>query len=136
MESILIKMGLEGLTEAFKAEDVSPDIVCQLTAVELKSLGVRNKLDMLTLRSECAKYGSKTPAKVNKGCGPSEYCIPEQLLRNLIADGFSVADISKLISVSERTVYRILQKYDISRFMFSNLSDEEIDVHHMMKYHL
>ena len=129
MESILIKLGLEGLTEAFKAEDVSPDIVCQLTAVELKSLGVRNKLDMVKLRSECAKYGSKTPAKVNKGCGPSEYCIPEQLLRNLIADGFSVADISKLISVSERTVYRRLQKYDISRFMFSNLSDEEIDVH-------
>ncbi|KAK3085683.1 hypothetical protein FSP39_017802 [Pinctada imbricata] len=129
MESILIKIGLDNVTENFKDEHISPDIVCQLTTVEMKFLGVTNKLDMVKLRSECAKYGAKSPAKTIKGCGPAEYCIPEQLLRNLIADDFSVADISKLLSVSERTIYRRLQKYNISKLNFSDLDDDGLDVH-------
>ena len=128
MEDILRKLGLHEVTTKFVTEQISPDIVGLLTETELKTLGIMNKEDMMKLRVECTKYGSCQPAVTgNSSCGPPMFIIPKSLLQNLIDDGFPVSDIANLLSVSERTIFRRMQQYDISKHNFSDIDDDALD---------
>ena len=60
-------------------------------------------------------------------CGKGKPEIKKDFLEYLIDADFKIKDISKMFLVGERTVYRKIAEYNISR-EFSNLSDQELDV--------
>ena len=68
--------------------------------------------------------GVIVPQKV-AGNGASKFGIPKPFLQNLIEEGFTVAEMSKIICVSERT----LPEYNLTTAAFSDISDAELDTH-------
>jgi AraC-like DNA-binding protein len=66
-----------------------------------------------------------TEAKYSK---PPAFDIPKRLIQNLLEVDFTISDVAKLLSVSERTLHRRMQQYNISKLKFSDCSDDELDV--------
>ncbi|KAJ8310420.1 hypothetical protein KUTeg_012285 [Tegillarca granosa] len=117
IEAILRKLEMEDCVLSFQDQRISPDIVGLLSSSEMISLGILIKSDMIKLRNECVKYGSRKPSRQvhHTVCGPPEFSIPENIIRNFIDDGFTIKEMSKLLSVSEKTVYRRMQKGGIAK---------------------
>ena len=124
METVLRKVGLEACLQNFLNERISPDLVCKLSMPELNMLGVYNSSDMMKLRTECIKYG---PMKNQTSSQEPKYNIPKEVIESLLQSGFRVHEIAKLLSVSERTVYRRMSKYDVSVYEFSDIDDENLE---------
>lgn len=129
MEEVLRRNGLENCTNNFIQQKISPDIICCLSEHDLQHLGVSNKTDMVKLRNDCIKYGSTQPLKMKKYAGPPEFEINQHTLAKLLGEGFQISDIAKLLSVSERTIYRRMQQFGISKFDFSDMSSDDLDNH-------
>lgn len=60
------------------------------------------------------------------GCGASKFSIPKEILRNFIEDGFSISNIASLLSVSEKTIYRRMQEYNLKKQVYTDIDDREI----------
>ncbi|KAK3084140.1 hypothetical protein FSP39_008884 [Pinctada imbricata] len=127
MIKVLKKIGLEHTSRRFQDEKITPDIVGKLSSSELQILGVHNTSDMMKLRTECVKHGPCKPPKLGANGGAPEYHIPRSSIESLLENGFKISDISKLLSVSERTIYRRMAKYGLSNMTFSDISDDELD---------
>ena len=127
MQEILKNHGLEHLSQRFQLEKISPDIFCQLTSHEMEELGVQNRSDMMNLRLCCSKYGTSQPIKVITNGGVQEFNIPKSVLENMLEIGFQISEISKILSVSERTIYRRMRVYGLSKTSFSEIEDGELD---------
>ena len=56
-----------------------------------------------------------------------QYEIRKDVLEGLIESGFSVSEMSKLLSVSERTIYRRMNKHNISIQCYNEIADEELE---------
>ena len=106
LQQILQNLNLHHAFPNFEREKISTDIVCRLSAFQLESLGISNRADMMRLRTECIKYGTVMPQKVFTNCGAPKFEIPKLFLQNALENDLNISDISKLLSVSERTVYR------------------------------
>ncbi|KAK3609197.1 hypothetical protein CHS0354_003177 [Potamilus streckersoni] len=115
MLCVLIKVGLDEFAGNFDKQKVSPDIVCFLSAQELRQLGLSRKEEMIKLRMKCIKYGANRLQMRTIKSGPPEFVIPKCILQNLIDDDFLISDIAKLLSVSESTVYRRMRQYNITK---------------------
>lgn len=48
-------------------------------------------------------------------------------LENLLEDGFFIAEIAKLLNVSERTIHRRISEFGLSKQQFSDVTKEELD---------
>ncbi len=121
MSDVLDKVGFPHLYANFEREHITPDIICLLSAEELKTLGVTQSADMMRLRTECTKYGrNELPAQ-------ERFDIPKETLQNLLDQNFKISDIAKILVVSERTIYRRMAKYGLSKCDFSLITDEELD---------
>ena len=124
MERILRKLDLCACVSGFRKEKISPDIVCKLSMHELKYLGVTNSSDMMKLRVECITYGQVGDVQSNRS--EPQYNISKQSIESLLESGFRINEISKLLSVCERTIYRRMSKYDLSVYNFTNIDDESL----------
>ena len=49
------------------------------------------------------------------------------MLENLLDEGFTIKEMSTLLSVSESTIYRRMNRYGLNKFEFTDISDEELD---------
>ena len=127
MLSVLTKLKMEYLAEDFIREKVTPDIVGLLSSHDLQCLGVRCRNDMVLLRKECVNYGCQSPIKLYNGTGALTYDLPKDLIEELLLDGFSIKEISMLLSVSERTIYRRMTSYGLRKHTFSEISDHALD---------
>ena len=127
MTLVLQKLNLSDAVNKFSEQKISPDIVCLLSSHELQELGITNRGDMVKLRNECIRYGTDQPRKLKDVYGPPKFQIPKQLIVTLINEGFRVSDIANLLSVSERTLYRRMQEFNISKCNFSQCTDDELD---------
>lgn len=127
--TILKKVNLGSPIENFENDKITPDLVCKLSVLELEILGVNSRSDMMTLRIECSKFGEQAPRKCQGSCGAPVFLIPKSVLQNLVEEGFTVREISTIMSVSESTIYRRMSSYGISKFDFTDISDQELDVH-------
>ena len=96
---------------------ITPDIVCKLSAYDFELLDLRNRADMMMLRNECVKFGGEQPSKTRSSCGAPRFQILKSVLENLLDEGFSIKEVSNLLSISESAVYRRM-----SNFGLSNLS--------------
>ena len=129
MNSILDKLGLSSVSETFKRQKITPDIVSKLSAQELEMLGISNRSTMMQLRMECNKYGCAKPNIDRSRSGAPQFDIPKSVLEHLMENGFKIGEISKLLNVSERTIYRRMVKYELSQHAFSLLTDDNLDAH-------
>lgn len=128
MSAVLKRKDLGSLIEKFESEKITPDIVCKLSVHDMEQLGVNSRSDMMSLRTECAKFGGQAPRKLPGTCGAPTFFIPKCVLENFIEEGFTVGEISKLLAVSESTIYRRMSQYGLSKFEFTDISDKELDV--------
>lgn len=115
------------LVENFIREKITPDIVGILSSHDLQCLGVRCRNEMVVLRNECVKYGCQSPTKIYQEAGAPKYDLPKNVIEELLLDGFSIKEISLLLSVSERTVYRRMASYGLRKHTFSAISDHALD---------
>ncbi|KAH3801388.1 hypothetical protein DPMN_155037 [Dreissena polymorpha] len=129
MHDILNKLGLNGVNETFEREKITPDIVNKLSAHEMETLGISNRTDMMRVRIECNKHGCFQPSKDASLCGAPQFNIPTIVLENLVENGYKIIDIARLLAVSERTVYRRMMQYGLSKQSFSTLTDDNLDGH-------
>ena len=127
MQEILKNHGLEHLSQRFQLEKISPDIFCQLTSHEMEELGVQNRSNMINFRICCSKYSTSQPIKVITNGGVQEFNIPKSVLENMLEIGFQISEISKILSVSERTIYRRMRVYGLSKTSFSEIEDSELE---------
>lgn len=128
IEKVLEDLNLQMFCDRFKAEKITPDIVCKLSAHEMEALGISSRADMMRLRTECVKYGTDKPTRVHAHCGSPVYDIPKPVLENLLENGCIVSYISKLLSVSESTIYRRMTQFGLSKMNFSQISDNDLDL--------
>lgn len=49
-------------------------------------------------------------------------------MENLLGEDFSISTIAKKLSVSERTIYRRMREYDLSKRNFFEINDNKLDV--------
>ena len=90
-------------------------------------LGITSKLDMMKLRLECCTYGGHRRERKRAGCGAPEFDIPKSVLEGHLEEGFTIKEISSVLSVSERTVYCRIERYRLRSLNFSNISDDDLD---------
>ena len=129
MSSVLKKVNLGYLEEKFQQEKITPDLVCKLSVQELESLGLTSRRDMMALRIDCATFGGEAPRKVKATCGAPSFSIPKCVLENLLGEGFTIKEISTILSVSESTIYRRMSLFGLSRSDFTDISYLELDQH-------
>jgi transposase-like protein len=123
MIKILEKVGLTlGQINLFIEQKISPDIVPCLSLYEFQCLGVRDRSEIMKLRMECVIY-----RRTNFEERQSKFDIPKQMISGLLESGFSITDASKMLSVSESTLYRKMRHYSISKRNFTEISDTQLD---------
>ena len=82
----------------------------------------------MNLRLKCLCYGNVKPQRVqSQHGGAPKFKISKSFLESLLEDGFQVSEMAKLTCVSERTIYRRMNEYNLTKFNFSNLTDDELD---------
>ena len=72
MARILKKLSLGHLTELFRREKITPDIISMLTH-EMNQLGITRRVDVMNLCLQCCTYGRQKPEKNRVGCGALEF---------------------------------------------------------------
>ena len=69
-------------------------------------------------------FGPGQLLKSNHGCGPPHFDIPKSILSNFISDGLKISYIANLLGVSERTIYRRMQQFNLYVENLFDLSDD------------
>ena len=109
-------------------EKITPHLVGKLSLNEFKELGVQNRNDIMALRMECSKYGSNRPPRSTRNeCGAPKFEIPRSVLERYLEQNLAIEEISKILSVSESTIYRRMRQYGLTKMEFSDVSDDELD---------
>lgn len=130
MKDILTSLCLTDKIPKFAVEKITPDIVPKLSLLELAGLGVTECRNIMDLRIQCNVYCSSSPArKFSLNGGAPKYEIHQYILEDLLAEGFYVKEISSLLGVSERTIYRRMLDFDLKVQKFDVMTDNELDSH-------
>jgi hypothetical protein len=82
---------------------------------------------MMSLRIECVKYSGFQSNRIQGNVGPPVFNIPKSTLENLLENDFEIADIAKLLLVSERTIYRRMTVFGLSKRQFSEISEIDFE---------
>eukprot|EP00112_Aurelia_sp_Birch-Aquarium-sp1_P022602 Seg6421.1 transcript_id=Seg6421.1/GoldUCD/mRNA.D3Y31 product="hypothetical protein" protein_id=Seg6421.1/GoldUCD/D3Y31 len=128
MSSILDNLGLSQVKTMFSEQKITPDIVGKLSLVEFAELGLTSRKSIMELRVECTVYGKEKPRKeANPTGGAPKFTIPKEIIQELIDEGFTIGDMAKMLSVSERTIYRRMSDYGIRKHVFTDVGDDELD---------
>ncbi|CAG2220793.1 unnamed protein product [Mytilus edulis] len=127
MLTVLRKVGLQEVYESFEREAITPDIISLLSKQNLQFLGIPNATDMMRLRAECVKYGKSKPQKIGGYSGAPKFDIDKLTLDSLLDCGFQISDIAKLLLVSERTIYRRMAQFGLSKQGFSEIDDGDLE---------
>lgn len=78
----------------------------------------------MKLRLERLRYGSLVSMRGSDFKIRNEF---GEVLENLMELGFAVSDMSKLLSVSERTIYRRMTQYGLRSQCYTDISDDALD---------
>lgn len=129
MEDMLTKLGMEEFIQRFREEKIVPGTVCKLSKIELKSLGLNCASEIMKLRVECIKYGNENASMAAaEDSFRKQYDIRKETIENLMDAGFSMSDMTKILSTSESTIYRRMKKYNIGKRAYTEIEDEELDL--------
>ena len=127
MKIILKKLGYGlDICASFEREKITPDIVCNLSMLDMRSLGISNCSDMMKLRVECLAYGHDGGTSSYTSNGEPKYSISKETLENLIEAGFKIHELSKLLSLSERTIYRRVVEFNLAVHKFTDIDGHRL----------
>ena len=122
MDEVLQKLNLDHFIENFKEQKISPDIECKLSSQDLEILGI-------TIHEQTRCYVARNcvfdKTKFTLSC--PEIFHPKSVLQSWLDEDFTIAEIAKLLCVSESTVYRRMREYNLSKLAFTDISDQELD---------
>ena len=124
---MLEKLSLGQFVPKFLEEKITPDIVCKLSSYEFRLLVIAGSSDMMSLHVYCSKYERYTPQKLPSQSGALKFNMPNFMLENFLEDGFEIKEISAIISVAERTIFRQVNEYNLSKISFKNDSGTDLD---------
>ncbi|XP_052719456.1 uncharacterized protein LOC128191439 [Crassostrea angulata] len=127
MLQVLEKLGLQHAYEHFEKEKITPDIVCKLSVQEFEAVGISNRAEMMKIRIECVKFGRFPPNRIQGNVGPPMFDIPKSTIENLLENNFEISDIATLLLVSERTIYRRMALFGLSKSDFSEINENDLD---------
>jgi len=119
MESILKKLNMLEHLQKFREEKITPNIVYKLKKKDWSVIGITNPADIMRLRVECICHGQDR--------GETKYELTKDMINALLESGFTVKDMGKLLGVSERTLFRRMNKFDISVHAFTDIDDSALD---------
>ena len=125
--TVLKELRLNTYIEVFKEENVTCDLISKMTKDDFLSVGLMDNAIIMRLRIKCCFFGGETPNKEVSTSGAPKYIIPKQILRNLLEEGFLIKEISNMLNVSERTVYRRMEEYELKKYNFTDIEDDELD---------
>ena len=130
MNNYRIHLNLDHFIEKFNAEKITPDKVGKISLNKFKELGIQNRANIMALCLECTKYGSEKPlSKLENQCGAPQFDIPCSVLECYIEQNLKISEISKILSISESTIYCRMKQYGLSKIEFSEISDNDLDNH-------
>ena len=124
---MLEELGLRQFIPTFLQEKITPDIVCKLSSYEFRLLVIAGLSDVMGVHVYCSKYGRYTPQKLLSQSGALKFNIPKYMLENLLEEGFTIKEISAIICVAERILYRKVNEYNLSKIIFKNDSVCDLD---------
>ena len=81
----------------------------------------------MNLRARCCIFGGTKLKKARNNGGAPKFIIPKKVLQNLIDDGCLISEISNILCVSERTIYRRMEDYNLSKQNFTEISNDDLD---------
>ena len=112
MEDILKELYLEALKDKFISEKITPDIIFKLLLTELKILGLTDAKDIMKLRIRCSIYRGRSPQSSvsNFGSAP-KFLLSKNVFENFIEHGFPIKEMSVLLGISWRAVYRRMGEF-------------------------
>lgn len=91
-------------------------------------MGLTNISEIMSLRIRCASFGTiPPPAAPGTNGGAPRFDLPRDLLETYLENGFHIRSISEMLCISERTLYRRMSQYGLSKVTFSDISDNELD---------
>jgi transposase InsO family protein len=125
--AVLKDLGFESLIKKFSEENITADLIPKLEEKDFLSLGICDNFVIMSLRTRCCGKGSQKPQRFVVSAGAPKFSIPKTVLKNLIDDGCQIKEISDILCVSERTIYRRMDEYGLKKLEFSEISDEELD---------
>ena len=128
MADELKEVNLSSAIKVFVRENITPDIVSKLSLSEFETLGLTNRRLIMELRVKCSVFSSYIPQKVaNSGGVAPKFHIPCEVLSNFLVEDFTIKVISRLIGVSERTIYRRMDEFGLCKLEFSDISGHVLD---------
>ena len=115
--AVLEKLGLKHLIVKFNEENITADLVPKLSLKDFETLGVTDNGVIMNLRVKCCTFGESKPQKYASGGAP-KFLIPKEVLENLFDDGCLISEVSNILCVSERTIYRRMEEYGLKKMSF------------------
>ena len=104
------------------SENITADLIHKLSIEDFKSLDLTDHGMIMNLRVRCCILGGTKPKKARNNGSAPKFIIPKEVLQNLIDDSCLISEISNILCVSERTVYRRMEEYNLSKQNFTEIS--------------
>ena len=128
MAAVLHKLRLDHFIDKFSSEKITPDLVGKLSFSDFWELEAQSRGKIMKLWMECSKYGlNKPPRNMRHGCRAPVFEIPWSVLDCYLEQNLKIEEISKILSVSESTIYRRMRQYGLSKMEFSDVSPGDLD---------
>ena len=128
MVDLLKELDLEALKDKFISEKITPDIILKLSLTELKILGLTDANDIMKLRIRCSIYSGNSPQRsVSNFGGAPKFPLSKNVFENFIEHGFTIKEMSALLGIYARTVYRRMDEFNFKKINFSDVDENQLD---------
>ena len=82
----------------------------------------------MKLRIRCSIYSDNSPQRSASNCGGApKFLLSKNIFANFIEYGFTIKEMSALLGISERTVYRRMSKFNFKKINFSDVDENQLD---------
>ena len=82
----------------------------------------------MKLRIRCSIYSGNSPQRSASNCGGApKFLLLKNIFENFIEYGFTIKEMSALLGISEQTVYRRMDEFNLKKINFSDVDENQLD---------
>ena len=82
----------------------------------------------MKLRIRCSIYSGNSPQRsVCNFCGAPKFLLSKNAFENFIEQGFTIKEMSALLGISPRRVYRRMDEFNFKKIHFSDVDENQLD---------
>ena len=82
----------------------------------------------MSLRIRCSIYSRNCPQRsVSNFGGAPKFLLSKSVFENFVEHGFTIKEMSVLLGISPRTVYRTMDEFDLKKINFSDVDENQLD---------